>query len=95
MDTFAEGIATRSPFAMTTRLLRDRLDDFRLVTDEALRAGMRELFLEDGVVAEGACASSLAAMYDVREELRGKTVVFPISGRNVDPEKFRAILGWA
>ena len=92
METFAEGIATRSPFAMTTELLRERLDDFRLVTDDALREAMRELFLEDGVVAEGASASSLAAMRGMREELRGKTVAFPISGRNVDPEKFGAIV---
>ncbi|MEF8840256.1 MAG: threonine/serine dehydratase [Haloarculaceae archaeon] len=93
METFAEGIATRSPFAMTTDLLRDRLDDFRLVTDDALREGMRELFVEDNVVMEGACAASLATMHGMAEELVGKTVVFPISGRNVAPEKFRAIVG--
>jgi threonine dehydratase len=31
-------------------------------------------------------------MDGMREEIAGKTVVFPISGRNVDPEKFRAIV---
>jgi threonine dehydratase len=92
METFAEGIATRSPFAMTTDLLRERLDDFRLVSEEALREGIRKLFLEDTVVMEGACAASLAAMEAMREELVGKTVAFPVSGRNVDPEKFRAIV---
>ncbi len=92
METFAEGIATRSPFAMTTRLLRERLDDFRLVSDDALREWIRELFLEETVVMEGACAASVAAMDGMREEIAGKTVVFPISGRNVDPEKFRAIV---
>jgi threonine dehydratase len=92
METFAEGIATRSPFAMTTRLLRERLDHFRLVSDDALREWIRELFLEETVVMEGACAASVAAMDGMREEIAGKTVVFPISGRNVDPEKFRAIV---
>ena len=92
METFAEGIATRSPFAMTTRLLRERLDDFRLVSDDALRDGIRDLFLEETVVAEGASAASLAAIDGMREEIAGKTVVFPISGRNVDPEKLRTIV---
>ncbi|PSQ10978.1 serine/threonine dehydratase [Halobacteriales archaeon QS_5_70_15] len=55
METFAEGIATRSPFAMTTELLRERLDDFRLVADDALRRWVRELLVEERVVMEGAC----------------------------------------
>ena len=77
---------------MTTDLLRERLDDFRLVGESALREWMRELFLEETVVMEGACAASLAAMDGMREQLVGKTVVFPVSGRNVDPEKLRAIV---
>jgi threonine dehydratase len=92
METFAEGIATRSPFAMTTDLLRERLDDFRLVSEAALRAGIRELFLEDNVVMEGACAASVAAMEEMREEIAGATVVFPISGRNIEQEKLRRIV---
>jgi threonine dehydratase len=95
METFAEGIATRSPFAMTTDLLRERLHDFRLVREEALREGIRELFLEDNVVMEGACAASLAAMDGMSEELVGRTVVFPVSGRNIDPEKLRTIVDGA
>jgi threonine dehydratase len=92
METFAEGIATRSPFAMTTELLRERLDDFRLVADDALRKWVRELLVEERVVMEGACAASLAAMDGMREELAGETVVFPISGRNVDPGTLRTIV---
>jgi len=92
METFAEGIATRSPFAMTTDLLRERLDDFRLVSESALRAGIRELFVEDNVVMEGACAASVAAMEGMREEIAGATVVFPVSGRNIDQEKLRRIV---
>jgi threonine dehydratase len=92
METFAEGLATRVPFALTTDLLRERLDDFRLVSEAALREWVRELFLEDTVVMEGACAASLAAMDGMREEIAGATVVLPVTGRNVDPEKHRAIV---
>jgi threonine dehydratase len=92
MNTFAEGIATRVPFAMTVRLLRDRLDDFRLVSDDAIRAAMRDLLAEETLVAEGAAAASVAAMREMRDELRDETVVLPVSGRNVDVEKLRAAL---
>jgi threonine dehydratase len=92
MKTFAEGIATRVPFAMTVDLLRDRLDDFRLVGEGAIRAAMRDLLVEESLIAEGAAAASVAAIREMRDELRGETVVLPVSGRNVDAEKLRAVL---
>jgi hypothetical protein len=33
-------------------------------------------------------------MRERAESLRGETVVFPVSGRNLAPETFRSILGW-
>lgn len=92
METFAEGVATRVPFALTTGLLRERLDDFRLVSDSAIEEGVRDLFVDETVVAEGASGVSVAAMRGMREDIRGKTVVFPVSGRNIDPERLRRIL---
>ncbi|MFW5937786.1 MAG: threonine ammonia-lyase [Halanaeroarchaeum sp.] len=92
METFAEGMATRVPFAVTTAVLRDRLDEFELVDDAAIERGVRELLTEDRIPAEGASAASLAAMRARKEELRGQTVVFPISGRNVSPALIRRVL---
>ncbi|WP_121821356.1 threonine ammonia-lyase [Halostella salina] len=92
MGTFAEGIATSVPFALTADLLRERLDDFRLVSEDALRAGVRDLLVEDTVVMEGACAASVAAMRQFGDDLGGETVVLPVSGRNLDVEKLRAVL---
>ena len=94
METFAEGIATRVPFVLTTELLRDRLDEFDTVGDDAIRRAVRDLYLDDGIVMEGACGASLAAMRERAEALRGATVVFPVSGRNLAPEAFRSILDW-
>jgi threonine dehydratase len=92
MDTFAEGVATQVPFAMTTEVLREHLADFRLVSDEAIEQGVRELFHEDRIVMEGACATSLAAMDQLAEEIRGSTVVFPVSGRNIAPDTFEELV---
>jgi threonine dehydratase len=92
MGTFAEGVATRVPFALTTRVLRDRLDDFRLVSEDAIRRGVRDCFENETLVVEGACATSIAAMRQLGDDLRGRTVVLPVSGRNIDAETFRRIL---
>jgi threonine dehydratase len=92
METTAEGLATSVPFALTTELLRERLDDFVLVEDSALWDGVRRMLAADHVLMEGACATGVAAALDRGEELAGKTVVFPVSGRNLSLEKLRAVL---
>lgn len=89
METFAEGLATRAPFALTTDLLRDHLDDFLLVDDDDLEYWMRRAFEADRIVFEGASAAALAGIDRLRDEIAGKTVVLPVSGSNVSMEKFR------
>lgn len=92
MDTFAEGLSTRVPFALTMDILRDHLDDLLLVSDDALRTSIRALLEEDHVLAEAAGAAGVAGMLDRREELAGKTVVAAISGRNISMEILRDVL---
>lgn len=93
MDTFAEGMATRVPFALPMQLLTERLDDFILVDDGSLRAAIRRMLSEEHIVVEGAAASGVAATLAKADELAGKTVVIPVSGRNLSAEKLRSILG--
>lgn len=92
MDTFAEGIATRVPFALTIDVLRDRLDEFELVSEQVIERGVRDLLTEERIPAEGASATSLAVMRQRQDELQGQTVVFPISGRNISPDALQALL---
>ena len=92
METFAEGIATRVPFALTMDVLRDRLDEFRLVSEQAIERGVRDLFTAERIPAEGASATSLAAMRRCQDNLRGQTIVFPISGRNISPDALQTLL---
>ena len=92
METFAEGIATSVPFALTMDILRERLDEFHLVREHAIREGIRDLLVEETIVMEGACATSLAALREMQDRIRGKTVVFPISGRNIDTTHLRDAL---
>ena len=92
MNTFAEGLATRVPFALTMTLLRARLDDFVLVADDELRNAMTRLLRTERIVVEGAAASGIAALDHYASEIEGKSVVVQLSGRNVSPAKLSNLL---
>lgn len=92
IDTFADGLATRTSFALPQAILRDLLDDFVLVSDEDLYRGMRLLLVEGHLVAEGAGAAPVAAARKLRERLLGKTVVCWVSGGNATAESLKRAL---
>ncbi len=91
METFAEGLATRVPFALPITLLRRYLDEIVLVSDEELRRAI--LLLAEAVrqTAEGAGAASAAAALRLRGQLRGKTVALILSGGNITLEALAGI----
>lgn len=92
MNTFAEGIATRVPFANTQRIMRKYLDDFVLVDDSAIKQAVVLMLEHTRNLAEGAGAAPLAAALNLKERLAGKNVVLVVSGGNMSLEKLRAIL---
>jgi len=91
-ETFAEGISTGVPFALTVEFLRDRLEDFLLVSDDAIGREMGRMAAEEHLVAEGASAAAVVGARTMREAIAGSTVVIPITGRNVDAEKLARVL---
>jgi threonine dehydratase len=90
--TFAEGLATRTSFDLPQRMLTALLDDFVLVTDEELYAGMRLLLVEGHIVAEGAGAASVAAARRLAGRLAGKRVACWVSGGNATADSLRRAL---
>jgi threonine dehydratase len=95
MATFAEGVATRTAFALTQAVLRDRLDDFILVSEEEIREAIL-LYLEaTRNLAEGAGAVALAAASKLGPELRGKKVAVVLSGGNLSLDHLRRVLAGA
>ena len=95
METASEGLATRVAFESTQRILCDStigLDDFILVSDEALEGAVRLLLEHTHNAAETAGAASLAAAIELRQRLAGKNVVLVLSGGNITTEQMRKIL---
>jgi threonine dehydratase len=92
METAAEGLATRAPFMLPQQILWEHLDDFLLVSDEAMRRAVR-LYLEKAkTLAELAGAAPLAAALQARERFAGRTIALILSGGNITPEKLRECL---
>ncbi len=93
-DTTSEGLATRVPFEMTMTMMWELLDEFVLVSDDAIDAAVRRLAQNARLVAEGAGAASLAAAFELGEErLSGKKVVGVLSGGNLTLSRYAEILG--
>lgn len=91
METFAEGIATRVPFALPITILRRHLDDIVLVSDEEMKRAILVLAESVRQTAEGAGAAATAAALRLGAELAGKTVVVVLSGGNIPLESLAEI----
>jgi threonine dehydratase len=90
--TFADGIATRKPPALTFPALRDGLAGFVTADDGQIAAALRLLLRTTHNLAEGAGAAGLAGLFALRQELAGKTVAVVISGGNIDQDTLRRVL---
>ncbi len=90
--TFAEGLATRTAFALPQKILWDMLDDFILVSEEAMRAAIVMYLQKAKTLSEGAGASSLAGALQLREQLNGRKVALILSGGNITPEQLKMVL---
>jgi threonine dehydratase len=90
--TFAEGMATRVPAAMTMAIMRRHVHDMVLVGDTELRQAVRLLLQSTHNLAEGAGAAATAAALRLREQLAGQTVVGVLSGGNLDLRELGRIL---
>ncbi|NEP83180.1 MAG: pyridoxal-phosphate dependent enzyme, partial [Okeania sp. SIO3B3] len=92
MNTFAEGVATRVPFANTQRIMRHYLDDFVLVDDRDIKKAIIQMLEHTHNLAEGAGAIALAAALQLKLQLAGKNVVLVMCGGNLALSKLRDIL---
>jgi len=86
-STFAEGLATRTAFELPQQILRDLLDDFVLVSEEALKDATRTMIEKTRNLVEPAGAAALAAVLAAPERFAGRKVVIVCSGGNISPSQ--------
>jgi threonine dehydratase len=90
-STSAEGLATRTAFELPQLIMRERLDDFVLVSEEALRAATRLMIEKTRNLVEPAGAAALAAVLDAPERFAGRRVAVICSGGNISPAQLAGL----
>ncbi|MEA5032716.1 MAG: pyridoxal-phosphate dependent enzyme [Sphaerochaeta sp.] len=77
---------------VTMELVKRHVDEHVLVDEQDIEEGMRYLFYQHGLVAEGAASVGLAAILTGKVDVRGCNVVMPLTGRNVDIARFLSVI---
>ncbi len=88
-DSLGGGIGLENRY--TFNLCRELVDEVVLLTEQEIYCGMRSLFHDDQLVAEGASAVGHAAILAEKVELRGPTATI-VTGRNVDMAQFADVV---
>jgi len=87
--TFADGVATRVPAALTFDIIRGSggrggVDEIVLVSDDEIVRAIRLLWRTTHNLVEGAGAAATAATIKLREKFKGQNVVNVLTGANLD-----------
>jgi threonine dehydratase len=91
-DTVAEGLAARSVFEVPYLILKDRIKDVILLSEEELLDGVLIALRYTQNLAEVAGAATLAAAFKIRERLAGKKVVAVMTGGNLNMSRLVQVL---
>jgi threonine dehydratase len=90
-STFAEGLATRTAFELPQQILWDLLDDFVLVSEDALAQATRAMIEKTRNLVEPAGAAALAAVLADPGRFEGRKVAVVCSGGNISPAQLTAL----
>ena len=84
VDTFADGIAVKTPGEQTFALIEQYVDGIVTVSEDEIAAAILALMENQKLVAEGAGATPVAAALFGKLPIQGKKTVCLISGGNID-----------
>jgi threonine dehydratase len=90
--TAAEGLATRTAFELPQQIMRQFLDDFVLVSEEAMAQAARTMIEKTRNLVELAGAAPLAAVLADPARFAGRKVAVVCSGGNISPAQLTTLL---
>jgi threonine dehydratase len=92
VDKFVDGAAVKKVGLNSFALAKKNLNRVVLVPEGLVCQEMIALYQSEGIVAEPAGALSVAALENIKEEIRGRTVVCIVSGGNNDISRYQEII---
>lgn len=84
VDTFADGIAVKTPGHLTYELISKYVDDIVTVSEDEIATAILALIEKQKLIAEGAGATPVAAAIFDKLPLKNQKAVCLISGGNID-----------
>jgi threonine dehydratase len=91
-DSLGGGIGLDNRY--TFSMVRDLVDDVRIVPESRIAEAMRYLYQQEGWVAEGAGAIGLVPLLHDDLDLEvGRKVAVVVSGKNIDMNLFARVMG--
>jgi threonine dehydratase len=91
-DTLAEGIAVKHPGELTSRILKQTVDEVVLVSERDIERAVAMLVGIEKSVVEGAGAAGLAAMLGDPQRFAGRKVGTVLCGGNIDTHLLANVL---
>ncbi len=92
IDTFVDGAAVKMVGEITFKICEKNVDEIVKVPEGKICSVMIELYQNEGIITEPAGALAIAALDDVADKIKGKTVVCILSGGNNDILRYPEIL---
>jgi len=90
VQTFADGVAVRTPDPIALGIILDGAERVVTISDDEIAEATRLLFASTHNTAEGAGATALAALLQERPDSRAGVI---LTGGNIDTSTFATILG--
>ncbi len=84
IDNFVDGAAVRRVGNHTFAIAQEVVDQMLLIDEGKVCSTILHLYNEEGIVVEPAGALTIAALDQLKEEIKGKTIVCIVSGSNND-----------
>ncbi len=84
IDKFVDGTAVRRAGEITFEVCRQNIDQYLLVPEGKVCGTILQLYNEEAIVVEPAGALTVAALDQIKDQIKGKNVVILIGGGNND-----------
>jgi threonine dehydratase len=82
-ETIADGLATRSSFALPFEIIKKFINDIILVSEDEIKKALKLAFKLTGDIIEPASATVFAALEKYKDKIKNKNVVLIITGKNI------------
>lgn len=92
VDTFCDGCAVKTPGKLNFEICKKYVDSIEIIDTGFVAKAMVDIYQNEGIVTEPAGVLSVSGLENIKDKIRGKTVVCIISGGNNDLLRYPEIL---